>query len=124
MDRFALILILVGLFQGEVKAEALIWNVSPSTCVVHESGDFCRLGIEVKISNHRTQSSCLYFNNEQLNCWSETPHQFTWELVINKPGMLTLKGPKNHILLKKKLEIKSIKPVKKRRRVRSPWSMF
>lgn len=115
---------MISWFQGEVKAEALNWNVSPSTCVVNKPGDSCRLEFEIELQHHLGQSACLFVDDTQLTCWSQLPEHFKWEITIYEPGLLSLQNHENKVLLSKKLEIKSIYPVKKRRRVRSPWSMF
>lgn len=118
-------LFILGLFQGnKAVAETLYWNVNPSTCVVNESGDSCRLEIQVAINGLDNTPGCLVFEDKQISCWDSLPPQFATIVTLNSPGQLSLHAQDGSVLLQQTLDVKSIISTKRKRRLRSPWSMF
>ena len=90
--------------------------------MVHKPGDACRLDFEITVYEGVNKAACLYWDDIQLQCWSALPHKFSWPLDISQTGTLSLRY-NEQIFAEKTIEIKSLLP-NKRRRVRSPWSMF
>lgn len=117
-----------GLFHGEVSALPTEWNVIPSACVVDRPGDFCRLEFEIITTPKElaipSLPACLYLEKKLIQCWEQLPEHITTSVEIKETSTLLLVDNNKDVLFEKKLEVKSIHPVRQRRRVRSPWSMF
>ncbi|MCY7294707.1 DUF3019 domain-containing protein [Alteromonas sp. a30] len=106
----------------KANAQVFNWDVNPSACVVRKPGDSCRLNFEITMYEGFNKEACLYWDDIQLQCWSALPQKFSWPLEISQTGSLSLRY-NEEIFVTKNIEIKSLLP-NKRRRVRSPWSMF
>ncbi|UAA38365.1 DUF3019 domain-containing protein [Paraneptunicella aestuarii] len=123
-----LFIMYAGLFHSEVNALPTEWDVIPSACVVDRPGDFCRLEFEIITTAGERASlslpACLYLEKELIQCWEQLPEHITASVEIKETNTLLLVDKNKEVLLEKKLEVKSIHPVRQRRRVRSPWSMF
>ena len=117
-----------ALFHEDVKAKPFEWNVIPSACIVNRPGDFCRLEFEVLATSEVKKAppieACLYLEDDEIECWNNLPDRIKTSVEIKESSTLLLVTKDKKVLLEQTLEVKSVHPVKKRRRVRSPWSMF
>lgn len=137
-----LLIILPAWAEQPTQATQSEWSISPSTCVVDKPGDSCRLKFTFRARKHMSKSSvasnnehssnepshdhsiCIHVDDTTLRCWEKPPAVASLEVELNHNSELTITNAAQNVLYQRSLEVKSIQPLRQRRRVRSPWSMF
>lgn len=128
-NKIPILLLVISLIYPQVAiAKSEQWEVSPSTCVVDKSGEFCRLEILLSIPTSfsetiATSPLCFNLGEQQLTCLAQKQHSILLNVEFNESSELrVLSG--NEMLFSQLIEIQALTPKTKRRRVKSPWSLF
>lgn len=105
-----------------------IWSIVPSTCIVDKSGDFCRLNVLVTPPSNYAQTwnnreICFALQQQTLHCLPTVQLHMQVNVEFDRPSMFEVLL-EDTVVAAQLLEIQTLSPVKQRRRVRSPWSLF
>lgn len=103
---------------------AWCWQVTPTTCVVNQQGEHCRLELSLVWQSQELQNVCVYLDQQQLSCWSNQQQgQLQATLPLQGPALLQLRNHQSQVLLSQHLYVLSRQP-ERRRRLVAPWSVF
>ncbi len=120
------------LFIQSPRAAATDWEIVPTTCLVERLGSACHLQLQIKppaprlegsLSNNPPQQVCFNLDEEQLHCRLLDIEVIAFDIQFDRQRTLSvwLDGIQVYSTT---LRIQSTSPIVKRRRVRSPWSLF
>ena len=120
------------LFSITLPSNALIINtqisffsIKPLTCVVNKIGDTCQLMATVQWRADNNTSVCLLQDEIKTFCWqNKIMGKQVIPIELKSTTNFTLVNNDNSVFASQKVNITSIQPTKKRRRLRSAWSIF
>ena len=119
---FAGNMLLVTAQNPECRAE-LCWSVSPAFCVSATPEQVCETQLNVSWSSSKVENLCLYFAQQQMQCWQQG-QQGQWQQLVSWSGKTDVRLQNDtDVLLQKELIVLSRQP-EKRRRLVAPWSVF
>ncbi|MBN7821482.1 DUF3019 domain-containing protein [Bowmanella yangjiangensis] len=108
-------------FPFTYAAEDLGWRIKPNVCVVKEMGDACQLQLSIEILGDLPPDACLFFSNQELQCWQVPTKHVQLSLSYSETATLSMRHDDQDILTET-LEVKAQSAF--RQRVRKPWSLF
>ncbi|WP_338294411.1 DUF3019 domain-containing protein [Planctobacterium marinum] len=102
------------------------WQIAPSTCFTDKPGGLCRLSLNINLPRdliNTRQEVCFVLGDTLLRCIRSDLGQieFTLELTQSTELQILVDG---QLSARKILQVQSLTPSSKRRRVRNPWSFF
>lgn len=102
-----------------------LFEVKPQVCIVKKIGEQCTLQTTVKWRSTEAMEVCLTQQSEVLQCWKDSL-AINEELAINltQTTQVLLVDQHKDKLASEILQVNALNPKKKRRRLRSAWSLF
>lgn len=101
------------------------FSIKPYTCIVNKLGDTCQLTATVEWQAMENINVCLYQDNREMFCWNNVAKgKKVLPVNISETTQFVLSQKINQVLASQKVKIASATPMKKRRRLRSDWSIF
>ncbi len=118
---FASVLLSLLVLPFASAADDLGWRIKPNVCIVEEIGDACHLQLSIEILGDLPPDACLFFSNQQLQCWQVPTKHVQLSLSYSETATLSMRHDDQDILTET-LEVKAQNAF--RQRVRKPWSLF
>lgn len=100
------------------------WLVTPLVCVSEYLGESCEMPVNIVFNKLPKDNYCLYQDEFLLHCWQTDYTSLNIQLNYDHAVWLVLKDAAGKSILKQELTIKAQQSSNKRRRIRSPWSLF
>ena len=99
--------------------------IKPLSCIVSKQGDQCQLNAVVEWQASSAVNVCLTQDDQKLYCWPEAQYgKKSLPVAITSNTTFILLADSNIQLASQQVVISATKPKKKRRRLRSGWSIF
>lgn len=116
-----LVLLAVQSWSFSAVAQDVGWRIKPNVCVVEKMGDACQLELSIEIWGELPPHACLFFSDQQLQCWQVPAKHVQLSLSYSETTVLSMRHEDQDILTET-LEVKAQSAL--RQRVRKPWSLF
>jgi hypothetical protein len=100
------------------------WLITPLVCVSEYLGEPCEMPIKIVFNKLPNDNYCLYQDEFLLHCLQGNNTNLNIQLNYDHAVWLVLKDAAGNSILKQELSIKAQQSNNKRRRIRSPWSLF
>jgi hypothetical protein len=102
-----------------------LFEIKPQVCIVKKIGEQCTLQTTVKWVTTEAMEVCLTQQSEVLQCWKDSL-SISEKLAINltQTAQVLLVDQHKDKLASEILQVNALNPKKKRRRLRSAWSLF
>ncbi|WP_284217614.1 DUF3019 domain-containing protein [Agaribacter marinus] len=101
------------------------FSLSPTTCVTNKNDETCQMDLHIVLEDSSIKENvCIFLSGTSLGCWfSQTMPEFI-SVKLLRAQQLVIKEENGKTLFSQTLFIKYIEPIKKRRRINNPWSIF
>ena len=102
-----------------------LFEIKPQICIVKKIGEPCTLETTVQWRTTQAMEVCLTQQNEVLQCWKDS--LFISEklaIILTQTTQVQLVDQHKDTLASEMLQVNALNPKKKRRRLRSAWSLF
>ena len=116
---------------GELLSDKLLsdkvkrFELKPQVCIVKKIGDSCRLETGVEWQTREKMDVCLTHEGKTLRCWQGQQQAKTaLAIMLSQNSQVWLLDGDNEKLATATLTVNAVTPKKRRRRLRSPWSLF
>lgn len=107
--------------QGETAG----WRAAPTHCVVEAVGDECQVTLNLHVPQSDDEGYCLFMGDTRISCDYLPGKVYDVVLRFSKKQQLTVRNATTgDIVYDVTLHIESLKPHRKRRRIKQPWSIF
>ena len=129
--KFTCLLPLIAMASFELSASKLLsdkvteFNLKPQVCIVKKIGDDCDFSARVQWRTTEPMDVCLLQQQQVLQCWVDEQYvDQTIELLLQQTTLVSLIDQQQKPLATQVLQVNAIQSKKKRRRLRSAWSLF
>ena len=120
------LLIWCGIVFLPANASPEEWQIAPSTCFTDKPGGLCRLSLNINLPKdlvNSRQEVCFFLGETLLQCIRSDIAQVKFALELTQSAELQIRVD-GQLSMRKTLQVQSLTPSSKRRRVRNPWSFF
>jgi hypothetical protein len=99
--------------------------VKPQVCIVKKIGEPCELNTTVHWQTNEAMDLCLLLGDKVLQCWqNQADISEKLAIVLHQSTNVKLLDDHNIALASEMLEVNAVSPKKRRKRLRSAWSLF
>lgn len=124
MRFFYFMIVAIGIWGNELKADELSVSANPSECITARKGDSCKMSLNLFYNVLQQTRYCLTLASESLGCWSADELPETIEVKLDTTSILVLSDSKGKNRASIELNLRYREASTHRRRVRNPWSVF
>ncbi|MFC3122024.1 DUF3019 domain-containing protein [Agaribacter flavus] len=101
-------------------------EVGPDVCVTMNSSEICEMDLQMQyqLENSNINTLCFALKEVSLGCWPLTKLPTSLPIQLSRNTWFQATSTNGDVIFEKQLLVKYTQPIKQRRRINNPWSIF